>query len=112
MRVCIDFDFEVVGQISVGADEKLRFPSLPTTPGVYRFRLLGRSESTSAYIGETDNLRRRAYHYRNPGPSQQTNIRMQSRLRSHLDKGGAVEFAVMTRAMVMVGEERVPADLS
>ncbi len=61
MRVCIDFDFEVVGAVSIGADAKLRFPSLPTAPGVYRFRLLGHTDATSAYIGETDNLRHRPY---------------------------------------------------
>lgn len=112
MRVCIDFTFEVVGDVSIGADAKLHFPPLPTTPGVYRFRLLGPSESISTYIGETDNLRRRSYHYRNPGPTQQTNIRMQRRIRSHLDRGGTVEFATATRAMLMVGEERIPLDLS
>lgn len=112
MRVCIDFDFEVVGAVSIGADAKLRFPLLPTTPGVYRFRLLGRSDSTSAYIGETDNLRRRASHYRNPGPSQSTNIRMNGRIRSHLDSGGTVEFATTTGALVTVGGNGVPLDLS
>lgn len=112
MRVCIDFNFEVVGDVSIGAYAKLRFPPLPTAPRVYRFRFLGLPDSTSTYIGETDNLRRRCYHYRNPGPTQQTNIRMQMRIRSHLDSGGMVEFATATRAMLSVGEEIVPLDLS
>src|SRR4051794_10167008 len=105
VRVCIDFDFQVVGEVSVGADEKLRFPALPATPGVYRFRLLGHSDSVSAYIGETDNLRRRGHHYRNPGPTQPTNIRLNAWLRGHLDRGGAVEFATATAATLTVGED-------
>lgn len=112
MRVCLEFDFEVAGELSVGPDEKLHFPALPTMPGLYRFRLLGQSNSVSTYIGETNNLRRRAYHYRNPGPSQQTNNRMNSRLSSHLGKGGAVEFAVLTSATVTIGEEKVPVDFN
>lgn len=112
VRICIDFNFEVVGDVSIGAEAKLRFPPLPTAPGVYRFRLIGLPDSVSTYIGETDNLRRRSYHYRNPGPTQQTNIRMQLRIRNHLDRGGRVEFATATRATLMVGEESVPLDLS
>lgn len=112
MRVCIDFDFKTVGEVSVGADRKLYFPPLPTTPGVYRFRLLGLSGAVAVYIGETDNLRRRSNQYRNPGPTQQTNIRMQARLRSHVDSGGTVEFSTVTEARVMVGGMGAPMDLS
>ena len=42
---------------------------------LYRFRLDGVAQSISTYIGESDNLQRRSSGYRNPGPSQKTNIR-------------------------------------
>jgi len=112
VRVCIDFDFEVVGEVSLGAGAKLRFPPLPSTPGVYRFRLLGLTDSISAYIGETDNLRRRSNGYRNPGPTQQTNIRMERQIHGHLDKGGVVKFAIATGGTLIVDEESAPLDLS
>lgn len=36
----------------------------------------------SIYVGETDNLGRRIYGYLNPGPSQQTNLRMNDEFKS------------------------------
>ena len=112
MRVCVEFNFEVVGEVSAGVDTKLVFPPLPIKPGMYRFRLLGSGNSVSDYIGETDNLRSRSYHYRNPGRTQQTNIRMLGRFRSHLDNGGTVELSTVTEATVTVGGVSVPMDLS
>ncbi len=51
------------------------------------------------YIGETDNLRRRlSSNYRNPGPSQQTSLRINRLLREHLGRGGAVKLWVATGA--------------
>jgi hypothetical protein len=96
--------------VSIGSDAKLHFPSLPTVPGVYRFRLLDVSEPIAAYIGETGNLHRRVANYRNPDPTQQTNIRIHGWIRSHLDRGGTVECAAVTRAALTVDENSVPLD--
>jgi hypothetical protein len=109
MRVCINFTFEVIGVVSLESGENLRFPSLPATPRVYRFRFLGLSDPISTYIGETNNLRR---HYSAPGPSQQTNIRIHALLRQHLVGGGRVEFATVTAATFTIGEEMAPIDFS
>ena len=89
----VRFDWTMVGQITV-AEEDLNWPPMPGGAGVYRYTLrLG--DRTRYYVGETDNFRRRFSHYRRPGPSQTTNIRMHQRLRTLLaTHGGEAEVAV------------------
>jgi hypothetical protein len=53
---------------------RLKFPTVQSIPGLYRFRIRGAAGEAS-YIGETENFARRFTHYSNPGPSQQTNLR-------------------------------------
>ena len=48
------------------------------------------------YIGETDELRRRFQHYRTPGPSQKTNIRMNEEFHRHFAAGGTIEVDIAT----------------
>lgn len=67
------------------------------------------------YIGETDLLQRRMAHYRSPGPTQTTNIRMNAALRKHLSSGGVASMAFIADALLRtVGDEQplVPLDLS
>lgn len=71
-----------------------RFPSVSVAPGLYRLRLIDPSGS-HVYIGETDNLQRRFAHYRNPGPTQATNVRINEIVRAHLAAGHAVELDVI-----------------
>ena len=70
MRVTVDFSWRDVGTIAAEGG-RLRFPTVPDAPGIYRFDLGDR-----IYIGETDRLRRRFQHYRTPGLSQTTNVRL------------------------------------
>src|SRR5712691_4290918 len=57
MKICVEFEYAAAGNVTL-VNGKLTFPSLPTGPGIYRFRLQGAGvESISTYIGETDNLR-------------------------------------------------------
>ncbi len=93
------------------ADGRLRFPDLPTAPGICECRLRG-SSGSSVYIGETDNLRRRATHYSNPGPRQFSNIRLNGRLRIHLEAGGSAEVAVVTSAALLAAEGSTPLNLA
>lgn len=78
-----------IGEVRIGTDGKLVMPDPGVQPGVYRFRLAG-DDTASVYIGESDDLRRRFAHYRNPGPSQRTNVRMNERMRARLTGGGTV----------------------
>lgn len=80
--------------------EKLVFPALPKAAGIYRLTFSGLSDHPRIYIGESDNLRRRAGHYRNPGPTQQTSQRIHHELLAHLAAGGTVTMAVATSAEI------------
>jgi hypothetical protein len=53
--------------------------------------------------------RRLTGNYRNPGPSQQTSLRINALLREHLAAGGTVELAVTTTVTVWLsGVEQAP----
>lgn len=105
MRVAVDFAWRDVGSIRVEAG-RLRFPDVPESSGVYRFDL-GRT----VYIGETDRLRRRFQHYRTPGPTQATNVRLNALMLRSLGEGGSVTVCTVTTASVEVDGQRAPLDL-
>jgi hypothetical protein len=83
-----------VGLASLDSGGKVKFPILPAKAGLYQFRIKGPKGDIGRYIGESDNLQRRFAHYRNPGPTQQTNLRLNALLREVLATGGTVEIAV------------------
>jgi hypothetical protein len=65
------------------------------------------------YIGESVNLQRRlAGNYRSPGPSQQTNVRINALLGRHLAAGGTVGVAVATSAALWLDGTEHPLGLS
>jgi hypothetical protein len=99
-----------IGEVRLGPDGKLLMPDPGRIPGVYRLRLAGRA-APSVYIGESDDITRRFGHYRNPEPSQRTNVRMNERMRTRLEEGGIVHVAVVTGAVLWVGDCAEPLDL-
>lgn len=111
MRVAIDVELRPVGAVALGSEGKLEFPGLSVQPGIYQFRLVG-ADTSAVYIGESDNLRRRLAHYRSPGPTQPTNIRLNERLRTHLAAGGTVEVSVATEAELQLDGAAAPLDLA
>jgi hypothetical protein len=103
------------GTVTLGANGKPMFGGLEETPGLYRMTLAGgvTGSRPRVYIGETDNLRRRLHgNYRNPGPRQQTSLRINALLREHLGAGGAVGLAVATTATVWLNGAEQPLDLT
>jgi hypothetical protein len=106
MRVTVEFSWREVGRIVVEAG-KLRFPDIPDGPGIYRFDLGDR-----VYIGEADRLRRRFRHYRTPGPSQTTNLRLNAAMVPLLLAGGVVIVCTVTEAQLDVDGAAAPLDLS
>jgi hypothetical protein len=87
---------------------------LEDDPGLYRLTLTGgvAGARPQVYIGETDNLRRRlSSNYRSPGPTQQTSLRVNALLRSHLAAGGQVDVAVVTVAVVHLRGDDQALDL-
>ena len=83
-----------LGNLYLDRKERLKFPNCDSVPSVYRFRISS-NEETEYYIGETDNLARRFQHYRTPGPSQMTNIRLSQNMVDTLKHDGAVTVDLM-----------------
>jgi hypothetical protein len=103
--------WQPIGRVTLGGDRSLTFPTAPPVPAIYRFRI--RSGAGEAfYIGETENLARRFTHYRNPGPTQQTNQRLNAKFREELTAGAEIAVAVVTgEAWIEHGDVRQVADL-
>ena len=93
VRVSVEFQWQPLGRLEQDENGRLLFPAAPRQPGLYRFRLLGNGDIRH-YIGETDELRRRFQHYRTPGPSQKTNIRMNEEFRQHFAACGTIEVDI------------------
>lgn len=105
MRVVVDFSWREIGLLRVDSG-KLRFPEAPEIPGVYRFDLGDR-----VYIGEADRLRRRFQHYRTPGPTQATSVRLNAVMLELLRDEAAISVCIITAARVEVDGATSPLDL-
>lgn len=93
----------------------MSFPHVQTAPGLYRLDLLplGQSSPARVYVGETDNLRRRlTSNYRNPGPTQPANLRINRLLHDHLTHGGQTHLAIATIATIHLAGVRQPLDMT
>ncbi len=101
------------GAVSLDDGGKPAFPSQEQVPGLYRLTFIGAQlQRPAVYIGESDNLRRRlSSNYRNPGPSQQTSLRVNARLREHLAEGGTVRLDVATAAQLHLPNSNLALDL-
>lgn len=106
MKVCVSFDLTQIGTV-LQQDGKLRFPIAPEEPGIYQFAIRDK-----IYVGETDRLRRRFQHYRTPGPSQKTNIRMNHSIMAALNEGFEVVVSTIEQAIIIVDGIDSPLDLS
>jgi len=87
-----------LGKVRLGEDSKLEFPELSDNPGVYCFTFVKSSGEITHYVGETEKLRRRFRNYRNPGPSQPTNLRLNALMEEILNNGGEVRIDLITLA--------------
>ncbi|BEV45232.1 hypothetical protein CRBSH125_14150 [Afipia carboxidovorans] len=86
----------------------MSLPTVEATAGLYKFSASYPDGRLANYIGESENLRRRFGHYRNPGPTQQTSLRINSWLKELASDNGEVLVAVATQAIL----DGVEADLS
>jgi hypothetical protein len=111
-RVGIQFEWRDAGEVRLDIAGKPEFPRLTTKPGVYAFRFAGPEGVTSVYVGEAENLQRRVAHYRNPGPTQATNIRVNERMRSHLSLNSRITMQLIVDAQVEVDGNAEACDLS
>ncbi|KZB73492.1 MULTISPECIES: hypothetical protein [Thalassospira] len=112
VQVSVEMKWRYLGPLTLDANGDVVFPSAPTVPGLYRFRLMD-NDDAHHYIGETAGLRRRFQHYRTPGPSQKTNIRVNALFKEHLGSGGCVEVDIIVDGVkLLVGGTMVDADLN
>lgn len=65
-----------------------------------------------SYIGQTDGLPRRFSHYRNPGPTQQTNIRINALLTELIVGGEEVRVSVALGGELTVTGGAIPLDFA
>ncbi len=79
---------------------------------MYKLAISESNGVTAAYIGEADELRRRFAHYRNPGPTQPTNKRINALLKQLLAEGGRVSTAIATSATLEIDGVPRPLDLT
>lgn len=94
------------------AGGKLLFPSAPPKPGLYRFRIRA-PEREERYVGEADDLRRRFQHYRTPGPTQATNIRLNERFSHAPNQGAKIAVAIVVASAWIRREDSLEqADLA
>lgn len=101
-----------LGAIGIGADGMLVFPSVPKTAAIYRFDIRHPESGDARYVGETVNLEERLKGYRKPGPSQDTNLRLNAELLKGLACGADVTLsAVLADAWLEVAGGRLPANL-
>lgn len=106
MRIAVDFSWVDLGPIAVLEAGRLRFPRAPEVPGIYCF-----SFSNGPYIGETDRLRRRFQHYRTPGPTQSTNLRLNGLMTEMLENGKPITAAAITAVEAEIDGARCRLDL-
>lgn len=101
----VEFEWRDAGLIALDAKGAVLFPRLPPASGIYRMTFTGApsQKRPRVYVGESDDLRRRAAHYRNPGPTQDTNIRLNAALKAHVAAGRTVRLAIATSARVSNG---------
>ena len=98
VQVTVSFEWVEVGRIGLDEQGKLSFPSLPREPGMYKLAITEADGAAATYVGEADELRRRFTHYRNPGPTQPTNKRINALLQQLLANGGRASIAIATSA--------------
>src|SRR5437763_13701323 len=107
----IGLEWQPLGTVSVEADGRAMFQHAPAVPAIYRFRVRHKGTAAS-YIGETENPSRRFGHYRNPGPTQQTNVRINARFLEVLGAGAEIGVSTVSAAWTDRGNGHEAADLS
>jgi hypothetical protein len=86
-------------------DGRVRFPAgLGHRPALYRLRFIDRP-GPWIYIGETEDLARRAHQYERGDRSQRTNARINDLIHQHLDDNGGIELDVALEASLTLEGE-------
>ncbi|MGN6252542.1 MAG: hypothetical protein ACTHNS_12085 [Marmoricola sp.] len=112
LTVTVALTWRQAGSIVLDGQGLPLFPRLPSEPGLYRYDFgLDEGGTHTYYIGESQNLARRARNYRNAKTdrsTQRTSRRIHMEITRHLMSGGSIDFAIATEVAV---DGSGPADL-
>jgi hypothetical protein len=111
-NIGIEFDWRDAGEVRLEGSDKLEFPRHSPAAGVYALKFTSQDKPTTVYAGEAEDLQPRTSHYRSPGPSQATNIRLNQLIRSHLKAGGRVTMHLASATRLVVNRSPQECDLS
>lgn len=98
LNCSLSLRWSFLGRLSLDGNGQVIFPVIEGTAGLYRFSARYPDGRLANYIGESENLRRRFGNYRNPGPTQQTSLRINSWLKELLRDNGEVLIAIAEQA--------------
>jgi hypothetical protein len=109
--LAVGFTWRPLGRVVLDERHWLVFPKATAEPGLYRFTIR-KAGKTARYIGESENIQRRFLHYRNPGPTQAANIRLNERFLADLAGGAEIAVAIATDGFHLnLGDGPVTPDL-
>ncbi len=112
VSISISFEWIPFGAVTLDPNDKILFPKSPPCAGLYRFEFSS-AIGTTVYIGQTDQIARRFQHYRTPGPSQQTNLRLNQMMRDALANEGIVSVSIAIENISFLQEQiKHEADLT
>lgn len=83
-----------LGSTQVDHKGRLKFPAAQIHATIYKLEI-NTIDDKFIYIGETENNKRRFQHYRTPGATQSTNIRLNQIMLETLSDGGVVNIYIM-----------------
>lgn len=111
-KLIVHWAWQYIGAVSMTAERQLKFPSVPASPGVYRFIIHG-STGARTYIGESENLQRRFHsNYRHAGKSQKTSIRINQEFKAALaNVDTRIDVYVVVDARLALDRELRPINL-
>lgn len=95
--LAVAFHWDRKGYVQFDHKGRLKFPVLLPEASVYKLSIQF-NDMTNIYIGETDNLRRRAQGYRTPGITQATNKRIRAIIETALKSDGTAEISILNIA--------------
>lgn len=104
LSVALRLTWRLAGAVSLDSAGLPLFPALPSAPGLYRYDF-GTDEAGvgTYYIGESQDLARRARNYRGAKTdrsTQRTSRRIHLEVVEHLVEGGSIDFAIATEVNV------------
>lgn len=106
--VRVAFAWLRAGAVVMDAEGLPKFPPLPRLPGLYCYDFgVDENDVRTLYIGESVDLARRASNYRNAKTDrsrQRTSRRLHKEIVQHLQAGGSIHFAIVTRVQLGDGQ--------